>query len=168
MIGLLMMLVAAAPPSHSSRAPRVPPCTPIPAIYDEWKAKTPWPQVPDSTLRRNLGPYRGQVTFDPFDAVIRGDSATRARLNERVLWADDSVIVIVAKPAMPRDALVVPKREMMFPVDAGQAMLERLARVAAATSDAFISTTGKQCDASLASRIWVNPPGAIGVRHLHV
>jgi len=119
-------------------------------------------------IRRNLESYRSRVTFDPFDSVIVGDAATRARLKERVLWEDDSVIVIVAKPALPRDALVIPKREMMFPVDASEALLARLARVAGATSDAFIQTAGLQCKSAFTSSISISPPGSIGVRHLHV
>jgi diadenosine tetraphosphate (Ap4A) HIT family hydrolase len=111
---------------------------------------------------------RGAVTFDPFDAAISADSATRAAMNERVLWEDDSVVVIVAQPPIPRDALVVPRREMMFPTDASESLLKQMALVAAATSDAFVATAGKRCDTALVSNIFVNAPASIGVKHLHV
>jgi diadenosine tetraphosphate (Ap4A) HIT family hydrolase len=145
-----------------------PPCTPIPALYQDWKARTPWSQEADSVVRARVDVFRSRVTFDPFDAVIAADSATRTRKGERVLWEDDSLMVIVAKPAMPRDALVIPKLELMFPGDASEWLIGRLARAAAATSDAFMRTSGKECDSAYASRIFVNPPDAIGVRHLHV
>jgi len=144
------------------------PCTSRPALLRDWRDSTPWPTASDSVLREKLAPYRNRVSFDPFDSVIVGDAATRARLNEGVLWEDDSVIVIVAKPPLPRDALVVPKREMMFPVDASPWLMDKLSRVAAATSDAFIATAGRACSRALVSKISINPPDIIRVRHLHV
>src|SRR4051794_15413175 len=85
------------------------PCTPTPALYANWKSTTPWPLAPDSVVQREVNSYRGRVKFDPFDAMIASDSGTRARLGERVLWKNDSVIVIVAKPSTPREALIVSK-----------------------------------------------------------
>jgi diadenosine tetraphosphate (Ap4A) HIT family hydrolase len=142
------------------------PCTPAPALYTDWKAKTLWASEPDSGLKVRLDSLRGDIRYDPFDAVIAGDST--ARLGERVLWEDDSVIVIVAKHSTLHDVLVLPKREMMFPVDASEALLARMSRAAAAVSDAFLEVAGKRCDPSLRSVIEISPPGRIGVKHLHV
>jgi hypothetical protein len=69
---------------------------------------------------------------------------------------------------MPRDALVLAKREMMFPSDASEALLGRMARVAAATSDAFIEATEKPWTSQFVANVFVNRPVVIGVRHLHV
>jgi len=163
------VLLPVAPRYSESRAARHPErCTPVPALYEEWKAKTGGAQATDSAVRRLAEARRGSITFDPFDAVIGGDRATRKRLGERVLWEDDSVIVIVAKPAFPRDVLAIPKREMMFPFDASEGLLKRLATVAAATSDAFIQSANKHCDASLVSSISISRPTELGVKHLHV
>ena len=64
------------------------PCTSRPALVRQWRDSTPWPTASDSVLREKLAPYRNRVSFDPFDSVIAGDTATRARLNERVLWEE--------------------------------------------------------------------------------
>lgn len=138
-------------------------CTSVPSLYANWKALTPWPNESDSAIKDHLKPYRSTVSFDPFDAVINGDSATRATRHERVLWEDDSVIVIVAKRSSPHDVLVIPKREMMFPVDASADLLSRLATVAVAVSGAFIESGGKQCDNSVTSTIEIRSPSGIGV-----
>jgi diadenosine tetraphosphate (Ap4A) HIT family hydrolase len=150
------------------RASYVDGCTPTPALYAKWKAATQWPQATDSAVGQLVEQHRDSVTFDPFDAPIAAGGAIGMRGTERILWEDDSVIVIVAKPATPRDALVIPKREMMFPTDAGPALLQRLALVAAATSDAFIQAAGMQCHDTLVATISIGRPGGLMVRHLHV
>jgi hypothetical protein len=131
-LATLVVLLPLAPLHINSRVGPEADCTPKPALYENWKSTTQWARLPDSTIRRQVERLRSRVMFDPFDSVIVGDSAARARLNERVLWEDDSVIVIFAKPPIPRDALIVPKREMMFPTDASESVLISLATVAAA------------------------------------
>jgi diadenosine tetraphosphate (Ap4A) HIT family hydrolase len=70
------------------------------------------------------------------------DNQREAR-GERVLWEDERVFVLVDYPKSNPRALVIPKSKAMFPTDVTSKLLDHLAMVAAATSDAFAAAVGK-------------------------
>jgi len=98
---------------------------------------------------------------DPFTPIAQHDPVARAK--EKVLWENPRLMVIVDLFAPCPKALVVPKKQVTFPVEADQALLKELAQVAAHVSDAFSATTGAP-----PSGIWINPPQHLMVRQLHV
>lgn len=98
---------------------------------------------------------------DPFTPVAQNNAQARAK--ETILWESQTVLVLVDAFAPHPKALVVPKRQMAFPVDATKAELDEMARVAKGVSDAFNRTA--RCGDS---EIWINPPQDITVRQLHI
>ncbi len=72
-------------------------------------------------------------------------------------------MVIVDAFSFGPKALVVPKAVMLFPLDAPDGYIDRLAEIASAVSDAFVDL-GATAD----SKTWINPPFALTVRQLHV
>ncbi|MCC7073175.1 MAG: HIT domain-containing protein [Deltaproteobacteria bacterium] len=121
------------------------------------------PKHIDNTLSRVVVERRPRIQKkrDPFTPIAMNDPAARAK--ERVLWENPRVMVLVDLFAPCPKALVVPKKQMMFPVEADAATLTELARVAAHVSDALSDVTGAQ-----PSGIWINPPQHLMVRQLHV
>ena len=145
-------------------------CTSIPSLYENYKKTTLGREGTDKELREHLETQRERVSKlkDPFTPIARMTEAERAAAGERVLWEDATVMVLVDRFSGTPKPLVVPKKEMMFPIDASQDFIKRLAMVAAATSDALMWAVGGECDPSSSSKIYVNPPTVIGVRQLHV
>ena len=92
----------------------------------------------------------------------------RRERNERVLWEDDRVFVLVDNRAVRPKALMIPKDTMNYLIDASSSLVRRLAEVAAATSDAFIRAAANECGPGVQSQIFVNPPRGLGVQQLHV
>lgn len=124
---------------------------------------TKTPKHIESTLSRVVLERRPRVQKkrDPFTPIAMNDPAARAK--ERVLWENPRVMVLVDLFAPCPKALVVPKKQMMFPVEADAATLTELARVAAHVSDALSDVTGAP-----PAGIWINPPQHLMVRQLHV
>jgi diadenosine tetraphosphate (Ap4A) HIT family hydrolase len=145
-------------------------CTKIPDLYGNWKRLTPWTDMSDDSLRFSVAPERLRISGmpDPLTPLATMDSAQRAFNKERVLWEDNRVMVIVAKGETPLHLLVVPKNTFMFIIDVPQSERDRLALVAAATSDAMMQVAGKKCDGTPPSAIYIHPPALLGVRQLHV
>lgn len=98
---------------------------------------------------------------DPFMPVARGEPAARAK--EKVLWEDAQVMVLVDTFWSSPKVLVIPKTPCIFPTDASPALMDDMARVCAAVSDAFMEVAGAK-----PARIWINPPAGITVKQLHV
>lgn len=98
---------------------------------------------------------------DPFTPIAQNDPTARAK--EKVLWENPRLMVLVDLFAPCPKALVVPKKSMMFPIEADKALLTELAQVAAHVSDAFSTATGAP-----PAGIWINPPQHLMVRQLHV
>lgn len=133
-----------------------------PALLDDWKTASQT-LGGEADLKAKVEAQRERVSRmkDPFLPIARNDPAARAK--ETVLFEDDANMVIVDAFSFGPKALVVPKDEMLFPIDATTPQLERLAEISAAVSDAFIAN-GAQGPA----KIWINPPSALTVRQLHV
>ncbi len=136
--------------------------TTLPALLDDWTTASQ-ALGGEADLKAKVEAQRERVSRmkDPFLPIAHNDPAARAK--ETVLYEDDADMVIVDAFSFGPKALVVPKVEMLFPVDATEAQLARLAEIAAAVSDAFIDN-GAQGPA----KIWINPPSALTVRQLHV
>lgn len=133
------------------------------ALLQEWIAATArGGSLEDARAVCEAARARVERLRDPFLPVARGDSAARAK--ETVLWEDGRTMVLVDAYGSPPKALVVPKSEMLFPVDGEPAVVDELARVASAVSDAFVAALGGGGPA----RVWINPPSALSVRQLHV
>lgn len=115
------------------------------------------------TLRTMISSLR-----DPFSPIAKMSQVERIAAGERVLWEDDAIMVLVDRFSSMLKPLVIPKSKIMFPIDAPPELMQRLAVVAAATSDAMICAADKDCDPKSSSRIYINPPNVIGVRQLHV
>ncbi len=124
---------------------------------------TKTPKHIDNTLSRVVVERRPRIQKkrDPFTPIAMHDPAARAK--ERVLWENPRVMVLVDLFAPCPKALVVPKKQMMFPIEADAATLTELARVAAHVSDALSDVTGAP-----PAGIWINPPQHLMVRQLHV
>ncbi len=124
---------------------------------------TKTPKHTDATLSRVVVERRPRIMKkrDPFTPIAMNDPAARAK--ESVLWESSRVMVLVDLFAPCPKALVVPKKQLMFPVEADAATLTELARVAAHVSDALSDVTGAP-----PSGIWINPPQHLMVRQLHV
>jgi diadenosine tetraphosphate (Ap4A) HIT family hydrolase len=95
------------------------------------------------------------------------DSAQFESAQERRLWMDALIIVVVDKFASSPELLVTPRDTMMFPHKASIALLERLSSVAAAGREALMHAAGRACD-SASANIYINPPAGLSVRQLHV
>ena len=124
---------------------------------------TKTPKHKDATLSRVVVERRPRIMKkrDPFTPIALHDPAARAK--ERVLWENPRVMVLVDLFAPCPKLLVVPKKQMMFPIEADAATLAELARVAAHVSDALSDVTGAP-----PAGIWINPPQHLMVRQLHV
>lgn len=124
---------------------------------------TKTPKHIENTLSRVVVERRPRIMKkrDPFTPIAMNDPAARAK--ERVLWENPRVMVLVDLFAPCPKALVVPKKQMMFPVEADAATLSELARVAAHVSDALSDVTGAP-----PAGIWINAPQHLMVRQLHV
>ena len=137
-------------------------------LYKNWRKAALSDDATDEQVREYAEKERQRVSTlrDPFTPIANMNEAERAAAGERVLWEDDTIMVLVdrfhdVKP------LVIPKKQMMFPIDAPPGFMDRLAVVAAATSDALIWGAGGECETASSSRIYVNPPKVIGIRQLH-
>ncbi|MBI1947618.1 MAG: HIT domain-containing protein [Deltaproteobacteria bacterium] len=124
---------------------------------------TKTPKHIDNTLSKVVVERRPRIQKkrDPFTPIAMNDPVARAK--ERVLWENPRVMVLVDLFAPCPKALVVPKKQMMFPVEADAATLAELARIAAHVSDALSDVTHAP-----PSGIWINPPQHLMVRQLHV
>jgi len=131
------------------------------SLWNEWvSCVSPGGDI--ASLRASVEAARGRVEGlrDPFLPVARGDDAARAE--ETVLWEDGEYLVLVDRYGAAPKALVVPKREALFPVDLGEARVARLSEICRHVMEAFNTIAGGT------SRAWINPPSALTVRQLHV
>jgi diadenosine tetraphosphate (Ap4A) HIT family hydrolase len=121
------------------------------------------PRSKDQAVTDSLADGRARLPKlkDPFTPVAL--NVPQARAKETILWESPTVMVLVDTFAPHPKALVIPKRQMAFPVDATRAELEELARVAKGVSNAF--NRAARCGDS---EIWINPPQDITIRQLHV
>ncbi len=103
---------------------------------------------------------RLQKARDPFTPLALGDPQARAK--DRVLWENNFLMVIVDSFAPSPKALVIPKKQAMFPKDLAPGDMEALAKTAAKVSDAFGKVAG-----SGPADIWVNPPQRLTIKQLH-
>jgi diadenosine tetraphosphate (Ap4A) HIT family hydrolase len=78
------------------------------------------------------------------------------------------VMVVVDRFSQAPKLLVIPKRELMFPLDTPRSLIDRLAQVSAGASDALIVAAGRKCSSKTYADIWINPPRALSVKQLHV
>lgn len=124
---------------------------------------TKTPRHVEATLSKAVVDYRPFISRkrDPFTPIAMNDPVARAK--EKVLWENPRLMVIVDLFAPCPKALVVPKKQVMFPVEADQNLLKELAQVAAHVSDAFAKALGTP-----PSGIWINPPQHLMVKQLHV
>ncbi len=135
---------------------------PLPHLLEDWKAASR-ALGGDADLLAKVEGQRERVARmkDPFLPIANNDPVARAK--ETVLFEDEDNMVIVDAFSFGPKALVVPKTEMLFPIDATADQLQRIGTIAAATSDAFVDV-----GATGLSKIWINPPSALTVRQLHV
>lgn len=124
---------------------------------------TKTPRHVEATLSKAVVDYRPYISRkrDPFTPIAMNDPAARAK--EKVLWENPRLMVIVDLFAPCPKALVVPKKQVMFPVEADANLLKELAQVAAHVSDAFSKALGTP-----PAGIWINPPQHLMVKQLHV
>lgn len=99
---------------------------------------------------------------DPFMPLARGDAA--ARNKERVLFEDEKTLVIADLFASGPKALVVPAIECLFPCDMTPEEMRRLELVTGCVQEGFRQVL----ELEEPPRAWINPPGALTVRQLHV
>jgi diadenosine tetraphosphate (Ap4A) HIT family hydrolase len=113
---------------------------------------------------------RNQALPNPFIQIANMSATERHLRGERVLWEDADAMVLVDKFQDPGPkVLVIPKAAgIWFPPDAPEAIMRKLERVAAAASDAFMSASGRGCDPSATSEIYVHDPDSLGVQQLHL
>ncbi len=145
-------------------------CTRVPDLYANWKQAVFQASVSDDSVRRYLDTERPRIRNlpDPFGPIATMDSAAREAKGELVPWEDNAIMVLVAQGEAPGHLLVVPKDTFMFLADVPEPLRERLALVAATTSDALMLASGHSCGSGSPSAIAVSPPRGLGVRHLHV
>lgn len=103
---------------------------------------------------------RIQKAKDPFMPIAQNDP--QARADNRVLWENPRMMVIVDSFAPGAKALVIPKRQASFIKDLAPNELDEMATIAAKVSDAFGAVAG-----SAPASIWVNPPQVITIKQLH-
>ena len=142
--------------------------TPIPALYDKWKAATVG-QGTDQEARKKAEEYRSVVCKDPFTKLVEMSCAERKENKESVVWENSTAMVVVPTGKQVIKLLVVPKRIAMFLFDLDHEARAGLSQVAAATCDALVaaggalaSSLGDSCD------IYVHSPAELSVRQLHV
>ena len=116
----------------------------------------------DNAIAKSLVSHgqRLQKARDPFTPLALNDPQARAK--DRVLWENQQVMVIVDSFAPSPKALVIPKKQAMFPQDLAPGDMDMLANIAAKVSDAF----GVVADSGPAD-IWVNPPQRLTIKQLH-
>lgn len=153
------------------------PCTQVPAIVKNWTK-----QIEDEFASKSVGMtaqafgrymsdsrVRASGLPNPFIRIARMTPAERSAANERVLWEDANVMVLVDRFDTGPKGLVIPKKEnVWFPIDASPELMASLERVATAVSDSFILAAGRNCDPGLHSEIEVHGPQGIGVQQLHI
>lgn len=98
---------------------------------------------------------------DPFTPVARGD--VKARAKERVLYENQSLVVLVDRFAQTPHILVVPKQRASLPTEIKPAVLDQMGKVAEAVSEAFTALTR-----SAPSQAWVNPPQRLTISQVHM
>ena len=130
-----------------------------PSLWTDWISHVV-PNGDMAQLRATIEAARPRMSRlrDPFLPLVQGE----ARSGETVLWEDATTLVLVDRFGTPPKALVVPKREALFPPDLGEEGIAALAVIARCVMDAFIATVGGS------ARAWINPPAALSVRQLHV
>ncbi len=145
-------------------------CTPIPSLYEDWKKAIVGKDGTDEQARTYAESQRAHVSElpDPFTKVGRMSPAERTAADERVLWEDETIFVLVDKYRATPSLLVIPKEPVIFPIDAPSDLIKRLGQVAAVTGDAMIFAVGKTCQAVAKAAMYINPPGAVSVRQMHV
>lgn len=149
-------------------------CTSVPNLLADYKLDNLGLNATDEDVVKFVDKYRVSVKRkpDPFSELWTMTEALRDKKEERVLWQNDFIGVVVDKIYLRRygkpKPLVIPKQRMNFISDASPELRTKLAIVAAATSDAIIAAMGKQCDPCTVSRIEIHQPSKLGVKQLHI
>jgi len=175
----LVLLSACSPqPSSAQRAQSLSQssCTAPPALVDNWKKEVRREQgaperMSDDDLERYVAVLRSDRIKDlknPFEDLGTMSDAQRTAAKERVLWESPNVMVVVDRFNPPPKVLVVPKTNGVWvPTDADQSLLNELAAVAAAASDAIQAAVYKKCEPA-STDIHINGPQEIAVQQLHI
>jgi diadenosine tetraphosphate (Ap4A) HIT family hydrolase len=144
-------------------------CTIVPDLYEAWRQAVARNVPKDSVIAYAEG-RRSRVRQqpDPFTPITTMSSGERVRKRETVVWEDDSVMVIDDNKFPTPKVLVVPKRPMNYIFDASVTLRAHIADVASAASDALMMAAGRKCGPTASASIYINPPGSLGVRQLHV
>jgi diadenosine tetraphosphate (Ap4A) HIT family hydrolase len=151
-------------------------CTTPPAIMDNWKKEvmlelgTSRPSS-EYDFRRYVDSVRSTRVANlrnPFEPLGPMNEAQRALVNERVLWENGKVMVLVDRFNPPPKVLVVPKAKgVWLPTDADASLVDELANVAAGASDAIQAVVYQRCEAG-STEIRINGPQETAVQQLHI
>lgn len=144
------------------------PITPVPCLYNDWKKATLSGEGTDEEAKNKAESVRPRFLArkdpDPFCHVLNMTEAERKQHDEWILWENDEIMVLADKFNW-QSPLVIPKSHIIFPFEAKNDLLHRLAIVAAFTSDAMKHS---ESDRSSNAKIYISPPDGIGVGHLHI
>ncbi len=138
---------------------------PVPALYDDWSRALLGRVGSKDEARAAVAAQRARVSSlkDPF--TVLDSVAAAAGKGERVLFFDDEDMALADRFSSAPKALVLPRAAALFPCDLDDAAMARLERKAGAVMEAFRLALSPR---EAAPRAWVNQPGALSVRQLHV
>jgi diadenosine tetraphosphate (Ap4A) HIT family hydrolase len=154
----------------SGRAPSPTIRTPIPPLFENWKAATATRNATDDEVRGIADQRRsGLPSRDPFTPLALMSCDERHAKGERIIWEDSALMALVDSGDRGSTLLVVPKAQANFPTDLTRDQMEHVSRVAAATCDALVIAAGGQPTTDPPScTMYINPPSALSVRQMHV
>lgn len=166
---LVIALLLSGASFTSGSAAQSPSCFAGLDVYGDWRRSTLPSGGSDQMLEAELAKWapRVQQLPNPFTRLVVMDSTQLDAAQERRLWLDSMVMVIVDKFAPTPELLVTPRDTTMFPDKAGSMLVNQVTRVAAAAAEAMLHADKRSCAASSA-RIFINPPSGLSVRQLHV
>jgi diadenosine tetraphosphate (Ap4A) HIT family hydrolase len=143
-------------------------CTQAPDLLGGWKIRVLGSGATDAAIREHVERQRNRIERkrDPFTPLFCSDDDELQAKGEVILWKDSRVMVLVNKFNRLK-ALVIPRKDTTFPIDASPDLLQELSKVAATTSDAFTWTANNSCDPTF-SQILINPPARLMISQLHV
>jgi hypothetical protein len=141
---------------------------PVPSLYDDWSWALLGAMAPRAEALAAVHGQRARVArlknpFTHLDSV-----ATAAAKGERVLFFDDDDMALADRFSSSPKALVVPRAAAFFPCDLDEVAMARLERKAGAVMEAFRLALLEGSEGGSPPRAWVNQPGALSVRQLHV
>jgi hypothetical protein len=143
--------------------------TASPHLFQKWKTETSGPDASDETACAVAERERPRVSQlpDPFTPLSDLSCEQRLAKNERVVWEDDALMVLVDISGSA--LLVIPKKPKNFPCDLSDRQKAQVDRVAAASCDSLVLAGGGTPGRSGGTcRMYVSPPGAVSVRQMHV